>query len=350
MQSATQSKQTSELSFAHQLYQEAEDGEVAALVQFAFFRPHLAELLTACAEASLDVLVLKGAALAETVYPRPSLRRFGDLDVLIHAADASRARTLLEAQGYTADPFTWDDFAEGRVCQANFFKHTPRGSVVVELHTALLNNALLGHVRAAQDGVWARARAVRLTGEAARVLGPEDQLLHLCLHLAGHYFHAPQSLRDIAYVCAAQKIDWPLLVRLAREAQAAPACFAGLLAAARLLDTPTPPSVLDALAPRRGRRALETLALARAADLAGDRTDRLRGPLLWHLLGSPAARLAALRHILFPTRPWLVRHYYHDLFDAVPDHLRPAPPSRQAGAALRRAHAAFLLRRVLRRS
>jgi short subunit dehydrogenase-like uncharacterized protein len=35
--------------------------EVAALVQFAFFRHHLA-LLRACAEAAIDLLVLKGTA------------------------------------------------------------------------------------------------------------------------------------------------------------------------------------------------------------------------------------------------------------------------------------------------
>ena len=132
--------QDTEYPLFQRLAETAVQEEVAAFVQFAFFRPHLAALLRACGDARLDLLVLKGAALAETVYPRPSLRRFGDLDVLVRRADAARARTLLEALGYIVDPMQWDDLVRGRDCQVNFFNHTERGSVAVEMHTELINN------------------------------------------------------------------------------------------------------------------------------------------------------------------------------------------------------------------
>lgn len=307
---------------AGRLAERAAQEEVAALVQFAFFRPHLAALLREGAGARLDLLVLKGAALAESVYPRPSLRRFGDLDVLVRRADAARARTLLESLGYVVDPLQWEDLARGRDGQANFFQHTERGPVVVEMHTELINNDLFfGQVHVDDEGLWERAQPVRLAGVPAWTLGPEDQILHLCLHLAGHYLAAPQSLRDISQVIAVSRVDWPLFVRLARTANAATACFAGLFAAARLLGTPTPTPVLDALAPRASRRRLGQIAEARAADSVGDitasRTERLRFPLLWHLLGSPQARGRALWHIIFPSRHWLIAHYYFDRFDPV---------------------------------
>jgi len=294
--------------------------EIAALVQFAFFRPHLAGLLRACVETQVDLLMLKGAALAETVYPRPSLRRFGDLDVLVREADAARARTLLESLGYIADPMQWEELVRGRDCQANFFYHTDRGSVVVELHTKLINNDLFfGQVHVDDQGLWERAQPVRLAGADGWVLGLEDQILHLCLHLAGHYLAAPQSLRDIAQICSVSRVDWPLFIRLAQQAGAATACFAGLFAAARLLGTPVPPAVLDALAPRARRRRLEQIAEERAADSIGDitavQTEHLRFPLLWHLLGSSQARGRAVWHIIFPSRHWLITHYYFDRFD-----------------------------------
>ena len=304
------------------LAETAAQEEVAALVQFAFFRPHLAALLRACAEAQIDLLVLKGAALAETVYPRPSLRRFGDLDVLVRRADAARARTLLEPLGYIVDPMQWEELVRGRDCQANFFNHTERGPVVVELHTELINNDLFfGQIHVDDQGLWERARPVRLAGCDARMLGTEDQILHLCLHLAGHYLAAPQSLRDIAQVCSVSRMDWPLFVRLARQSGAATACFAALFAAARLLGTPVPPAVLDALAPRASRLRLEQIVEARAADSIGDtaapQTERLRFPLLWHLLGSPQARGRAVWHIIFPSRHWLITHYYFDRIDRI---------------------------------
>ncbi len=334
-----------QIPLAAQSAEEAAREEIAALVQFAFFRPHLAELLEAAAHADVGVIVLKGAALAETVYARPSLRRFGDLDVLVRRAEAARARTVLESLGYVVDLLQWVELESGRDCQANFFKHTGRGSVVVEMHTEIVNNDLFfGQISVDEGGLWGRARAARLAGAEARVLGPEDQILHLCLHLAGHSLAAPQSLRDIAQVVPTGPVDWPLFVRLARAARAGPACFAGLLAAARLLGTPVPADVLDALAPRAGRVRLERIALARAEDSLGDPaaacTERLRLPLLWHLLGSPSARGRAGRRIVFPSRQWLLVHYAPERVGP----LRPPPV-----LWLRAVHWASLLRRVAAR-
>lgn len=358
--------QDADYPFAQHLAEGAAREEVASLVQFTFFRPHLAALLRGGAEARLDILVLKGAALAETVYPRPSLRGFGDLDILVRRADAARARTVLELLGYVLDPLQWEDLVRGRDCQTNFFNHTERGTVVVELHTALINNDLfLGQFRVDDAALWDRARPARLAGEEARALGPEDQILHLCLHLAGHSLAAPRSLRDIAQVCSVRTIDWTLFVRVARSAGAGAVCFAALFAAARLLGTPIPTAVLDALAPRAGRARLERMAEVRAADSITDpaaaRTERLRFPLLWHLLGSPQARGRALWRIVFPSRQWLISHHYFDRFDPpeVPRRTRwtPGSPRLTAGNAAHYAltfftlygvHWASLLRRIVK--
>ncbi len=42
-------------------------------------------LAALAAGAEIPVIVLKGAALAQTVYPDPALRPMGDLDLLVHA-------------------------------------------------------------------------------------------------------------------------------------------------------------------------------------------------------------------------------------------------------------------------
>ncbi len=355
-----------EFPFAQRLPEGEALEEVAALVQFAFFRPHLAALLSLCTEAKLDLLVLKGAALAETVYPRPSLRRFGDLDVLVRPEDAARARTLLDSLGYVVDPLQWEEVIRGRDCQANFFNHTERGPIVVELHTELINNDLFfGKFHVDDAGLWDRARPARLAGTDGRVLGTEDQILHLCLHLAGHSLAASQSLRDIAQVCSVSTVDWPLFVRIAGSAGASTACFAALFAAARLLGTPVPLEVLDSLAPRAGRARLERISEARAADsiedVAAARTERLRLPLLWHLLGSPQARAHALWRIVFPSRQWLISHHYFDRFDPPevprPTQWTPGQPRPTAGNAAHYAltfltlygvHWASLLRRIVK--
>lgn len=293
--------------------EEAAQEEIRALVQVAFFRRPLAELLHSCTEAALGVIVLKGAALAETVYSRPGLRLFGDIDVLIRSEDAVRAEALLRGLGYVAEPETWADLLQGRVCEANFFRPAPQGMVVVELHTDLLNNAFLrGPVHLDQAGLWARSCLVRLAGAEARVLGPEDQLLHLCLHLAGHYFDAPNSVRDIVQVCAAGPIAWPVFGDLCRAAQARTIGWGGLFAAS-LQGAQVPVSVLDALAPARHRRWMERLLTARVSERPASGRDARRFLLMWLVLDSAAGRTQALRHLFFPSRAWLRSHYYYDL-------------------------------------
>ena len=334
---------------AQQLNEKAAQEEIQTLVQFSFFRTYLAELLDGGAEAKLDVLILKGAALAETVYPRPSLRRFGDMDVLVRASDIARARTVLETLGYETSERQWGDLEQGRDCQANFLKHPERGVVVVELHTQLLNNPLFfGAVRFDESGIWKRSRPVRLANRDARVLGPEDQLLHLCLHLGCHYLAAPNSLRDIDRVCRVCAVDWPLFVTAARRARARAVCFASLFVAHRLLGTDIPADVLDALAPRLGRRLLERLASARAADFTESRTEALRFPLILFLLDTPAARWKALRHTFYPSSSWLITHYYFDLFPDEGDD-PPGLPSRRLRSRLLRVHWGGLLGRLARR-
>lgn len=326
--------------------------ELQSLVQFAFLRRPLAELLAACADAGLDLIVLKGAALAERVYPRPSLRPFGDLDVLVRREDAAGACALLSALGYAADPAAWADWQAGHVCQLNFFRHAAQGPVVVELHTDLLNNVLLkSQMQTDLTGLWQRSAWATLAGREARVLGPEDQILHLCLHLAGHYFAAPQSLTDIAQVCRAAPPDWDLFVLLARQSGAASACFAALSAAALLREAPVPAAVLDLLAPARGRDRLAQMAAARAEDLEGAATEHLRFPLLWRLLGFGAARLRVLAQIALPAPRWLVAHYFFTADRAAPPPLAPQSFGQTVRVAvllggLRAAHLAFLARRL----
>lgn len=308
---------------------DAERDEVWAVVQLAFLRRPLAALLGACRADALELIVLKGAALAETVYSRPSLRPYGDIDVLVRPGDAPRAYALLLGLGYVTDLDAWADLLAGRSCEANFFQNTERGSVVVELHTDLLNNGLLrGQVSLDLGGLWERSCLVILAGTEARVLGPEDQILHLCLHLAGHYFDAPRSVRDIVQVRAVRTVDWPLFASQCRDTGTEAIGYAGLRAAVSA-GASVPADVLDCLAPRALRRALDLL-LAVPPPLS----DLQRFRLFWLLLGSAGARRRAMRGLLFPERAWLHRHYFYVL---------PEPPAHLLGLRLYGRHLRFLI-------
>ena len=272
------------------------------LARSLFLSHHLAEFLLACAAANLDVIVLKGAALWETMYDIPGQRDFRDIDVLVRTADAVLARTVLETLGYSVDTVHWASLISEQDCQADFAKQTPGGPVIIELHTNLINNDLLwGSAAVDLEGLWRRAESVTLSGVSTRMLGPEDQILHLCLHLAGHYFDAPRSVLDISQVCRARNVDWELLTAIAKCTHATAIAWSAL----RLSNALVPKHVMDLLAPRLNWRRHWLERLTRAKQL----NDRHRFLLLLLLLDNPLSVPRVLWRVLFPTRRWLLDHY-----------------------------------------
>lgn len=136
----------------------------------------LTRLTTALQTRGVPVIVLKGAHLAPVVYPQPSLRWMLDVDLLVHRADLARAAAILRAHGCRQIAESDDEGGSSaypwhlpRFVQA----HPPS----VELHWRLAAND-----RPPPQELWQRAVPVRIAGVDTLGLGPEDLLLHLCVH------------------------------------------------------------------------------------------------------------------------------------------------------------------------
>src|SRR4051794_7149722 len=66
----------------------------------ALLRAHvLAQLAIALRDAAAPALLVKGAALALTVYPSPASRPMADIDLLVRRADRHRILAALTAAG-----------------------------------------------------------------------------------------------------------------------------------------------------------------------------------------------------------------------------------------------------------
>src|SRR5918992_5479714 len=66
-----------------------------AMLQVLALERHLVTLSEALEEAGVEMVLLKGSALAHTVYPDPSWRPFADLDFLVRGQDFQRAIQVL---------------------------------------------------------------------------------------------------------------------------------------------------------------------------------------------------------------------------------------------------------------
>lgn len=214
-------------------------------------RRRLAQSLEALAGAGVPVVLLKGAALAATVYDGFPDRPMSDIDLLVRPEHAEPALAALAAAGWSFDavPAVHAFYEEHH--------HLPPArderdrTLRLEVHTELCSP---GHPFAFGAGdAWRGAREIRVDGAAALVPDDATQALHLCIHLAwshGLSSGAWRTLRDLARLVARGRLDWDALVARARAARAARCCYWVLRLGASLGVLDVPAAVLRALRPR----------------------------------------------------------------------------------------------------
>jgi hypothetical protein len=148
------------------------------------FRLTQERFLAECARAGVEVVLLKGAALALDLYPDPALRSQGDLDLLVRPGDVRAAVRAAARAGLwpRALPLWWYRLVHFHV------KLVPETALLgeLELHWALHHPARLLTVHA--EELFERRRPAP---SGAATLDPLDRLLHLVTHLASHHEHAP---------------------------------------------------------------------------------------------------------------------------------------------------------------
>jgi len=144
-------------------------------------RREVTGVLDALAARGIDAVVLKGAALAHTLYPEPWLRPRSDTDLLIRAAQRRAVFELLEQQGYCRAESAGGDLASA---EASFSK---AGSLLpLDVHWRISNSPLLSPMAEFQE-LHARALPVPPLGPHARGPGAVDAVLLATAHRAAHH-------------------------------------------------------------------------------------------------------------------------------------------------------------------
>ncbi|MBP7961214.1 MAG: nucleotidyltransferase family protein [Caldilineaceae bacterium] len=183
----------------------------------------LTQLLASFDRAGVEALVLKGGALAHQVYARPGLRPMYDLDLLVRAADAQKAQTLLGGLGFQVSAP-----ADGR--SGSFHQHLPPAArmvdgqqIVVEIHTNLFRQNQPFLPSATFEELADRSVEFQLGDRTARTLGPEEMLWHVYRHAFCNSL--PWShlrliwVADVVSVVEAwhERMDWERVARLFPE-------------------------------------------------------------------------------------------------------------------------------------
>ncbi len=229
----------------------------AVRLQDALLRRALEEALEALAGAGVSPVALKGPALADRIYPDPSLRPAGDLDLLVAEPELEAAAAALLRIGFTRGPPLQEAYQRSHHHHLQLLR--PLGPAV-ELHFRPQSG--FGAAFPAGE-LLARARPHRTVGGAAvRVLAPEDELLVLAVHAAAHMGQRGAWLLDLLlFLERHPALDWAEMLRCARAWRCARP-LAWTLARLQALGATVPAA---ALAPLDRLRRAGCDRLARAA-------------------------------------------------------------------------------------
>jgi hypothetical protein len=273
----------------------------------------LSSAVTTLSAGGVECMLLKGAALGNTVYPSFAERPMGDLDILVPADRALDAHATLRAAGwrplYNEKIERWfDDLHHLPVLtdETGSGRH-------LEVHTDIFP-ARNPFGFSARD-LWTAATPLQLRGGGtALVPSTVHQLLHVCVHMSwSHLMKAGawRSLRDVRVITEKDPPEWSTFVDAAVEARAAHFCYWPLRLARTLLHARVPDTVLESLRPRGPRSVLVALErhfaseMFPAAGICPSHTLRRR---VWEAAMRPAASGHG------SIRPWSDgEHPWHEL-------------------------------------
>ncbi|TVQ90840.1 MAG: hypothetical protein EA400_05665 [Chromatiaceae bacterium] len=271
----------------------------------------LVATLATLTAAGITPLVMKGAALAHSLYPAPALRTRQDTDLLVRRDQAAPTARLLEARGYRSaqrlDALAhFNHQIEYHQRDGYDIRHT------IDLHWRISNTELFA-LAWTQTELAQRAVPVPALGPAVRALGFADALLLACAHRAHHAYEPAGEgedryagdrliwLYDIHLLAQAMTTtDWECFTRLASAKRLQRICLDSFTLTRQALGTNFPGPVMAALT-RTAHRAIPLEALQ------GNELQRLLATL--RATRSWARRLGLIASYLFPPPAYILAKY-----------------------------------------
>jgi hypothetical protein len=245
--------------------------------------------------AGVQPRLLKGAAVARLDYPDPSLRPFGDLDLLVRSADFDTAVTALVDAGFTRplpEPRPGFDrrFNKGSTLWGP-------GGVELDLHRTFVFGPWGLRIRL--DDLWEDAGdPLVVGGHPVRALSARNRTLHACYHAAlGDWPLRLISLRDVAALVLAHPDEAAAVLDRAERWEGGAVVAAAVADAWRLLGIEGTTELVDRARDHRpDRREVRWLALHTSEDETPT-AQALHGV---RAVEGARARLAYLRAMLLP--------------------------------------------------
>lgn len=258
----------------------------------AAYRRILGGTLESFRKAGIECLVLKGASVAETVYPQPVQRHCHGIELMVRDRDFCRAEEALHRL----------DFRPGTPAGPQHHRHASfvhKDGLPLKLRVVPLP---LPGGESLADRFWEQSVPTTIAGVRARVPRPEDNLVHALTAIL-----SPQRRKHLRWVADAwflihgtPEFDWEAFTRAARRGQLSLPSLAALDYLAGQLAADVPARVLETLA---GASHGEPLARDNVLNALWATTRRDFRAVVW-LLGGRRLRPCVLRWLFLPSREY----------------------------------------------
>ncbi len=170
------------------------------------FFAEMKKMLISLNDSGVDTIVLKGAALGETLYKNIALRPIEDIDLLVKRFDFPTAKAAFRKWGYNMREKIFPSKMHQIIANE---RHKPFEKYESELHFFDMQNrfffdvhwnllivcdsGIADAIQMDTTGLWERAKYADLGNIGAYVMSFEDMLIYLCLHLRERHFEKARS-------------------------------------------------------------------------------------------------------------------------------------------------------------
>ena len=172
-------------------------------------------------QSKLQIIVMKGTALAETVYGNLALRPMSDVDLLVKKENLHQIDELLKTLGYSPADRSVDDvdFSSTYLTTLDY-RNPAKNAPSFHVHWHFVNSTIpnesyINHIK--MDDIWQDAVKTNIADIETWVMSPH----HLIIHLSEHALRVTHSLNKLSYFCDIDRainyygksLDWDLLIR-----------------------------------------------------------------------------------------------------------------------------------------
>ena len=280
-------------------------------------------LLPRFSQKNIPILLLKGAALFQSIYRARPIRYATDLDLLIHPENLRVSLDLLKSLGYRQAPLShfpsrWHERELGSRLNSSFPCHHPNRGVALDLHIEAFDKIQVPSWT--PGSLWKEAQLISLAGYKAFLPHPHSLFLHLFFHYAEHAARPNPSFAWLLDLDECLRFYGPQIrpkvfleaILVDRRSERLLSVLASLK---EHLATPLPAEFLQILEERSTKPlSLESLLLLPKSELTlfNDPTwidRRERFVLYWNLVTGPRKKMWFLLRWLFPDPLYLKVKY-----------------------------------------